>query len=274
MIDSPDMAKIAVGGLRTTNVRLIVDDPTPGNRNMAIDEALLESVDIGGLPVFRLYSFSPTTLSVGRFQKTDNLFDFDALQRDGVEFVRRPSGGQAVLHSDEITYSCVIGKEHLEKFSKRAVYRFVVPLLITGLARLGIRDARSITNIRGNRSDPDCFATGSEYEVDNSNRQKLIGSAQMITRNAVLQHGSIPLSPEYRSISRYFAGSQKSEADASSVSEELGRSVGFLDARRVFEQIFREKLGATSSTLTEEEKKRCVDLSHTKYRSVVWNARR
>ena len=275
MIESSGLVQTSAGRLRADCVRIIVDDPLPGYRNMGIDEALLESVDSGGPPVFRLYSFSPTTLSVGRFQRTRDLFDFRALRRDGVEFVRRPSGGQAVLHSDEITYSCALAKKHLEGFSKRAVYRFIIPLLIAGLDGLGIRDARLITNIRGRRSDPDCFATGGEYEVDNSNRRKLIGSAQMITRNAVLQHGSIPLSPAYRSISRYFLHStEKTDTYASSIEEELGKSIEFPFARGVFEQILRESLGAVSSELGAEEEKRSVELSSTKYRSVEWNERR
>ena len=274
MIESPDRARIEADRLRATLVRIIVDEPAPGHINMAIDEALLESVDSGGPPVFRLYSFSPATLSVGRFQKTRSLFDFEALRRDGIEFVRRPSGGQAVLHSDEITYSCVIGRGHLEGFSKRGVYRYVIPLLISGLNRVGIRDARSITNIRGERSDPDCFATGGEYEVDNSRRQKLIGSAQMITKTAVLQHGSIPISEAYRSISRYFAESNRTEADASSLSEELGRPIAFHDARVAFEEVIRGIPGATSSALSDEERNRSAALSEEKYRSLEWNERR
>ena len=123
--------------------RLLLEAPGDGQRNMAVDEALLEAVGADrSPPTLRLYGFSPPTLSLGRFQKARELIRLEALPVDGIRLVRRPTGGQAVLHDRELTYAVVLGRGHLEPFSKREVYQFIAGLLLTGLEALGIR-ARS-----------------------------------------------------------------------------------------------------------------------------------
>ena len=97
-------------------IRCICHSKGKGSLNMAIDEALSITVD-KGLPVIRFYGFSPPALSVGRFQKTDNAIFFQKLKKDGLDFVRRPTGGQAVLHDNELTYSVILTRTHFSPFN-------------------------------------------------------------------------------------------------------------------------------------------------------------
>ena len=101
-----------------------------GRLDMAIDEALAEAVGAGRSgQVIRLYGFSPPTLSLGRFQRIKGLYSPELLARDGVTLVRRPTGGHAVLHDDELTYSVILSKtliaERLGGSRKRTVYEFI-----------------------------------------------------------------------------------------------------------------------------------------------------
>jgi lipoyl(octanoyl) transferase len=89
--------------------RLLDTPPAPGAWNMAVDEALAESVRAGGAPVLRFYRWSPACLSLGRNQPADG-YDRDRIRRRGVEVVRRPTGGRAVLHHRELTYSVAVAR--------------------------------------------------------------------------------------------------------------------------------------------------------------------
>ena len=82
--------------------RLLDTPPAPGAWNMAVDEALADSVREGGAPVLRVYRWAPPCLSLGRNQPTDG-YDRDEIRRRGLEVVRRPTGGRAVLHHRELT---------------------------------------------------------------------------------------------------------------------------------------------------------------------------
>ena len=201
---------------------------------MAIDEALSMTVS-NGPPVVRFYGFSPPTLSVGRFQKTEGMISFHQLEKDGLDFVRRPTGGRAVLHDNELTYSVILNREHIEPFQKRHVYRFVSSLFITSLKRMGIQVSFSAAGI-GDHRHPDCFATTGEYEIINSSGRKLVGSAQTTSRTVCLQHGSIPLGKSVHGAHDYLVGDPlvdempKSALPPSDLEEELGRKISFEEA--------------------------------------------
>src|SRR5512146_767511 len=110
-----------------------------GGMAMAVDEVLARPER----PVTaRLYGFSPPTLSVGRLQRIKDTLDAGALTRDGVGLVRRPTGGHAVLHDDELTYSVAMTKTDTEKiigsYRKREVYAYIAEILLRGLEILGI----------------------------------------------------------------------------------------------------------------------------------------
>lgn len=158
---------------------------------MALDAALLESVTAGAAPVFRLYQWSPACLSLGRNQTARGVYTAASLAREGVDLVRRPTGGLAVLHDAELTYAVVAPASLLG--GPREAYHRIHAALATGLATLGVPAAIAgsgpgITD-RGLAALP-CFDSpaGGEVVVDG---RKLVGSAQRYERRTLLQHGSI-----------------------------------------------------------------------------------
>jgi lipoate-protein ligase A len=260
-----------------TRFRLILDEPADGQLNMAVDEALMESVGEGENPAtVRLYGFSPPTLSFGRFQRVREKIRFQAVRRDGITVVRRPTGGQAVLHDQELTYSVVLHRNHLEPFQKREIYRFIAELLLEGLVRLGV-EGRSSRKRSGDLHNPDCFRSTGEYEIASSSARKLIGSAQVVNRNASLQHGAIPLDMSYRRIGSYLALDPETEpAEPSCLSGELGTPVSFARAVKAFAEGFdaglrRLDVPVEIGRLSEGESRRAEELLRLKYSGDEWN---
>jgi lipoate-protein ligase A len=155
---------------------------------MAADEALLDSVVAGAPPALRLYRWVPPALSLGRFQPDDDV-DVDACRRLGVEVVRRPTGGQGLLHGADLTYSVVMPRPAGAAGGVDAVYELLAGALIAGLVRVGVTAA--IARHDG-PAGPVCFAgqQGADLRVGD---RKVCGSAQVRRDGAVLQHGSILL---------------------------------------------------------------------------------
>jgi lipoate-protein ligase A len=171
--------------------RVLIEAPRDGAANMARDEALLGASLRGGRPALRLYSWSRPTLSLGMHQPASDV-DRSACKRAGVDLVRRPTGGGAVLHDRELTYAVVgrLGEDGLPR-SVVGVYELIAGAIVRGLARLSV-EAAAWSGRRGGPGGPDCFSGASEREIVVSNR-KLVGSAQVRRRGAVLQHGSLLL---------------------------------------------------------------------------------
>ena len=247
-----------------------------GRLDMAIDEALAEAVGNGASPpVVRLYGFSPPTLSLGRFQKIKGLQAPGMLADDGVTLVRRPTGGHAVLHDNELTYSVALPKSEtgplLGGGRKRDVYLFIARVLLAGLAHLGITGAINAAR-QGDIHNPDCFGSAGEYEIAGRDGRKLIGSAQMTTRRAILQHGSIPLENPGRRVFRYILADKPVDArEPTSLNEESGRSLRFEEVRAAFALAFREILGAEESDLRPGENEAAERILLEKYSSDAWN---
>jgi lipoate-protein ligase A len=244
---------------------------------MAVDEALMESVGNSESPAtVRLYGFAPPTLSFGRFQRIRDRVRREAVVQDGITLVRRPTGGQAVLHDRELTYSVVLHKDHLQPFQKREIYRFIAELLLEGLVGLGVQ-GQSRRKRSGDLHNPDCFRSTGEYEIASSSAKKLIGSAQVVTRAASLQHGAIPLDMSYRRIDRYLSLSAETEPeDPSCLSAELGRPVSFAQAVKAFAEGFdnalrRRGVQMQTGILTDREINRAQDLLRHKYSGDEWN---
>ena len=168
-----------------------VGAPLHGALNMAVDHALLEKVQRDKRPVLRFYRWEPACLSFGRNQPARGLYD-EAVARDlGIDIVRRPTGGFAVLHAQEITYAFVAPLELLG--GPRASYVAINRALVAGLRRVGVPAELSGAARRSpfGAMHP-CFAEPAEGEVI-ANGRKLVGSAQRCEKRALLQHGSILL---------------------------------------------------------------------------------
>jgi lipoyl(octanoyl) transferase len=173
--------------------RLIVSPPGSGAYHMAVDEALLESVAGGETePTLRLYAWEPPCISLGYSQKSADV-DFDRLANLGWEAVRRSTGGRAILHTDELTYSLTLpADDPVAVGGIIDCYRRISQALLSGLGRLGAELQADKRPERAAANGPVCFEMPSHYEVTAGGR-KLIGSAQARRLGGVLQHGSLPL---------------------------------------------------------------------------------
>lgn len=173
--------------------RLIYDLPTVGALNMAVDEAILEAVSAGMQPpTLRLYAWNPPCLSLGYGQRAVDV-DFERITAFGWDVVRRPTGGRAILHTDELTYSLSLPVDDpIGAGSIVESYRRISAALVHGLESLGVQPQADKRAEGGEAGGPVCFETPSHYEIT-MNGRKLVGSAQMRRKAGVLQHGSLPL---------------------------------------------------------------------------------
>jgi lipoate-protein ligase A len=176
--------------------RVILSDSGTGTWNMAMDEALLKSASSRqSLPTLRVYSWDPATLSLGFAQSVLEV-DQKTLTKKGWGLVRRPTGGRAILHTDELTYSVTAPLDDpLLSGNLLESYRKISMALLAGLDYLGVNaagDKEYDHQESQNNQNPVCFETPSNYEITAAGK-KLIGSAQARKYGGLLQHGSLPL---------------------------------------------------------------------------------
>ena len=225
-----------------------IEPAASGVENMRTDEALLDACALGTLSrIVRIYGFAPPCLSLGRMQ-SDACVDFDACTRDGVEVVRRPSGGSAVLHDREVTYAVVcrtddadLGGTVLESCAR--IHRVIADALAT----LGVETtahaetgARAAEEVRRS-AVADCFSRPSEHEILDLQGQKLVGSAQARRGHALLQHGSVLLEPHRAAT---YLSSTQPRGRSSSLAEVLQRDASFEEVAAAVAAAFERVLAA------------------------------
>ena len=172
----------------TLRWRVIDDPPASGAVNMAVDEALATCLSPGE-GVLRLYRWCDPTVSFGRNEPAKGLYDLESAQRAAIQFVRRPTGGRAVLHDRELTYAVVL--PITAGVSVRAIYRLVNQGLVRALEAIGVSASMAPAGSGALSLDAGpCFEHPSEGEVTVSGR-KLVGSAQARIGGVILQHGSL-----------------------------------------------------------------------------------
>ena len=184
------------GDLPTASWRLVDTGTHEGATNMAIDEAIMLAVSEGRVPpTVRFYGWDPPCVSIGYAQSMRGEIDLDACRCYGYTWVRRPTGGRAVLHIDELTYS-VIAPQREPRVTGDIVtsYRRLSRGLVAGLRCLGcdVVQAGEQSYVTRNEQSSACFDVPSHYEVTVRGR-KLVGSAQARRKGVVLQHGALPL---------------------------------------------------------------------------------
>jgi lipoate-protein ligase A len=221
------LQSMSEGPAVTGNVRLLVEDlPATGPRNMAVDEALLESVAAGGPATLRLYRWSDATISIGYFQRETPEIDPGG-RFYGLPVVRRLSGGGAILHHREVTYSCCIPASHPLAAEPAHLYEEIHGRIQATLAEFGAR-----VEPRGESEGSDkpflCFARGDRRDLV-SEGFKVVGSAQRRRRGAILQHGSIllrrsPFLPEFPGL----LDLARVQADESELMERLAHHAGLV----------------------------------------------
>ena len=196
---------------------VVEPDGATGAENMAIDRALLEEAATRGTTTLRLYRFNPPCLSLGRNQPDVHV--------DGIDVVRRPTGGGAVWHEYEVTYAVAAP---LAVFgSLRVAYQAIHEMIGTALRTLGV-DATLAARRPVNPPTPVCFSASTGGEILASGR-KLVGSAQVRQRAAFLQHGSILLDGTQEIVERLTGDVRRGTCDVycTNLRSALGRIVSF-----------------------------------------------
>lgn len=266
--------------------RLLITPPFRGSMNMAIDEAILTStIQNTKPPSLRLYAWEPGCLSLGYAQPYADI-DEQALSENGWDLVRRPTGGRAILHFDEITYSisaCLTSPAVQGNLLES--YRRLSGGLIKALEYLGIvaNADREYSNNELTQDHPVCFEVPSNYEITVAGR-KLIGSAQSRKMGGVLQHGTLPLIGDIARISRVLKypdeESRRIAADrihdhATTLEEVLHAQVTWETAAKAMIKGFGVALGIdlVESSLSDGELEKADELLETKYATREWNCK-
>ncbi len=188
-----------------TEWRLIDSGPCAASYNMALDEAIATEVRRGNAPVtLRFYGWERTSVSLGSFQKIADL-DLPFCIRNDIPVVRRPTGGRAILHGDELTYSFSAGNDGFFSGGLLDTYRQLSTALKSALDMLGLDTVMKTERESGKTlaRSPLCFKSTSYGELSYRGN-KLIGSAQKRWGDGFLQQGSIPYSLDEESTRRIF----------------------------------------------------------------------
>jgi lipoate-protein ligase A len=265
--------------------RLLITPPLDGATNMAIDEAILHALAGGhGIPTVRFFQWKPACLSLGYNQHWDEV-DEAAIQQRGYTWTRRATGGKAILHTDEATYSLIIpeGNPRIQG-GIIASYRVLSFGLLRGLEKLGVRAEQSgkdevLAQRRAARGGPVCFDTPSRYEITWQGK-KLIGSAQLRRKQIVLQHGTLPLHGDLNRIIDVL-NLPEQERDqqrqllpqrATTLEQALGKVLSFETVIEALAAGFAEQLNLTLETmpLSEQEQALANRLRAEQYANEEW----
>ena len=250
---------------------------------MALDEAILENIGHGdSLPTLRLYAWTPACLSLGHAQPFADA-DIARLKQRGWEVVRRLTGGRAILHTDELTYSVIapvdeprVAGSVLESYNRLAQ----ALLLAVKSLELPVEIKNEVEQNDILRNNPVCFEVPSTYEIT-VNGKKLIGSAQARKKESVLQHGSLPLIGDLSRICEALVFADEAARQdatnrllerATTVESALGRGISWEMAAQAFVHAFEAQLGLSleKGELSESESRRTDELVRDKYDHSAW----
>lgn len=253
--------------------RLLATPPLAGPENMALDEVLLRRAAATGEAVFRVYAWSGPTLSLGRNQPARDEYDPTALRDHGVSVVRRLTGGRAVLHHREVTYS-VTAPESLGA-ALRDAYLRINGILVQGLHALGA-DA-SIASPKGRAPLPStapCFEEPTEGELVLGAR-KLVGSAQYREAGALLQHGSILVEDDQLMVASLLRAPVAPPPPPATLHDALGR-IPTLDevAAALFDAVRAREDRDASALVVDHAFTDAVAAAAERYRDEQWTWRR
>jgi len=266
--------------------RLIIDAPGSGAWNMSVDESILEHVVQKVVqPTLRLYTWNPYCLSLGYAQSYRDV-NLDYLHQKGWALVRRPTGGKAILHADELTYSINAPQDNpVVNGSVLESYQRLSKALLYALKVLGIQaDSKIKQNKVDNlSSNAICFETPSDYEITCQGK-KIIGSAQARRLQGVLQHGAIPLFGAIDRITQVLHFNSEFERQtatanlnlrAANLQSILNRKISWEVITEAVIKGFETELGLNfiQETLSEQEYKRAHELTGTKYSNDNWTMR-
>ena len=264
--------------------RLVSSGHSDGYDNMAVDEAIMWAVGERLVPpTLRLYGWRPPAVSLGYFQELDQGIDRSEIQKRSWHLVRRPTGGRAILHDDEVTYSVCVPQELLRHGdSVVRSYQELSRGIEAGLQLLGV--AAHLGPQHGHRKTAPrdqpaiCFAQTARVDMTVDGR-KIVGSAQVRREGIILQHGSIPLTLNVADHLAVMPARASDQADntlgqaAVAVADAVGRPVSFDEVRVVLIAGFSKALHITlqQGPLTAQEQQYAACLRSEKYATDEWN---
>ncbi|MHA1710195.1 MAG: lipoate--protein ligase family protein [Candidatus Baldrarchaeia archaeon] len=258
--------------------RLIVHDKMPGRRNMAVDEALLLLYQPEKhMPIIRFYMWRPSTVSIGFHQKLEDSVNIEKIRLKGFELVRRPTGGGALLHAEdlEITYSVILPLDFpCMPNDVVGSATFITRGIISALKRLGINASHG-TRFSGTRKYALCYFREAQSDIKVQGR-KISGSAQRRLHKALLQHGTLLIGfrPEdWYEVIKVPSGTTLDDLKKSIVSlKDLGVDVDTDTVLKALIRGFSDALNVefVESELKDEEEEFATELEKRKYGNHEW----
>lgn len=253
---------------------LIVDEkPLKGSLNMAIDEFMFNIVKKERKTILRFYQWEKPTVSLGYYQRVNEVVALDYLKEKNFDLVRRITGGKLVLHDKEITYSIASSEVEIFTNSLKNSYQLISQALCLGFSKMGINARLASRKVPSylSKSLP-CFSypAPDEIKVDG---KKLVGSAQKREGDFFLQHGSIPIESDYEILKELTPDSARNFGkNMTSLKEVLGKDISFSEIVLYLISGFKEFFNVEfkNKIFTEQEKKEISDLQK-KYESHSWN---
>lgn len=259
--------------------RYIDSGAASGAVNMAIDEALLcMFAPEASQPILRTYGWDPPALSLGRFQKTEEVLDLDSCCRGtDVSVVRRVSGGGTIFHADELTYSIVCSPGQIPSTaSVKDSFRVLTEFLIDFYRMLGLNACYAIDTV----SDTErlgvrtafCFAGKETFDILIGGK-KIGGNAQRRYKNVIFQHGSIPVINRAHHGLQYMKDRSPEYAQQTVSLSDCGISADIPTLKRMFVEAFRHHMGVVThvSCLSSDEQHMSQELLLKKYALDRWN---
>jgi lipoate-protein ligase A len=246
-----------------------------GYTHMATDIALLEAVQNGiSAPVLRFYHWRPACVTLGKFQPAEGNININRCREMGIDISRRPTGGRAIFHDDEVTFSIIIAEKDLPGAGSNIMdsYRVLGTAMVSGMRKLGL--PAELVDIHANSfseaesvstsANPACFAARARCDLM-VNGAKIIGSAQMRRDGVILQQNSLPLSinfPIWQEIFYRSDWEKVAAGKAVSLNEAARRNITEYEVINAIKAGFTEELGIRwiDSEITTDEMKRTEEL--------------
>jgi len=260
-----------------TNWRLIISPPCDAATNMAIDEAILQTyIHTGGMPTLRIYSWHPSAISLGSSQSPVAALNLSECLIHKLEFIRRITGGEAIFHDNEITYSIVCSKSDLNlSDSVRKSFRILTAFVFNAYREMGFMPCFAGDTVTYQHGDPSefCFATTEKFDIL-LNGKKIGGNAQKRSKDIIFQHGSIPFSLDFAKIKTFIKEDLGGiEQRVTCLQDELKRRVSFKEVSRILIEAFKSSydINFKKSILTRAEQDLAHALNEEKYKTKQWN---
>ena len=257
--------------------RLVLSEWSDPYTNMAVDEAILRAYLANIVPpTLRIYGWRPPAISLGYFQKAEEILDIARCISHNVPFVRRITGGEALFHSDELTYSIVCSKDALSlPDSVKESYKTLTGFLLNAYRILGLEASffSAVNNKSANKNCSSyCFAAIHDFDIA-INGKKLGGNAQKRIKNTIFQHGSIPFTVNTKRVNLFFREELKGAEDkVISLEDALGETIDFEQFQSIVVGAFRKtfKVQFAEDSLTAFELRLVESLKREKYGNRQW----